>query len=223
MYSAKKVRFPIQIRHAAQAVAPLSPTKKPRVCGIFSTERARVSLLACGLRFREPSGSRITLLKMRKTPVSRPLPRSNLAPISNEKYLAKSEISFKRRGRDLNSRGFLRPATLAVWCLQPLGHLSKIFSRQSLDQKIVPRVCRGFFLKPVRCSLARIRPTRPPLQNKKMTIELKTEGAGLEPASPLRGPSFQDWCLTIRRNPPNSLLIFSQLWLPINLKYLLIS
>ena len=165
MYSAKKVRFPIQIRHAAQAVAPLSPTKKPRVCGIFSTERARVSLLACGLRFREPSGSRITLLKMRETPVSRPLPRSNLAPISNEKYLAKSEISFKRRGRDLNSRGFLRPATLAVWCLQPLGHLSKIFSRQSLDQKIVPRVCRGFFLKPVRCSLARIRPTRPPLQN----------------------------------------------------------
>ena len=30
----------------------------------------------------------------------------------------------------------------------------------------------------------------------------KAEGAGLEPASPLRGPSFQDWCLTIRRNPP---------------------
>ncbi len=27
-------------------------------------------------------------------------------------------------------------------------------------------------------------------------------GAGLEPASPLRGATFQEWFLTIRSNPP---------------------
>lgn len=31
---------------------------------------------------------------------------------------------------------------------------------------------------------------------------LHAEGAGLEPASPLRDPGFQDRCLAIRRNPP---------------------
>ena len=28
------------------------------------------------------------------------------------------------------------------------------------------------------------------------------EGVGLEPTSPLRSPSFRDWCLTIRRTLP---------------------
>ena len=41
-----------------------------------------------------------------------------------------SETLFEklRKGRDSNSRGVLSPATLAVWCLQPLGHLSIISS-----------------------------------------------------------------------------------------------
>lgn len=31
----------------------------------------------------------------------------------------------------------------------------------------------------------------------------KAESAGLEPASPFRGPGFRDRCLTIRRNSPS--------------------
>ena len=38
------------------------------------------------------------------------------------------QFPFWRKGRDSNSRGVLSPATLAVWCLQPLGHLSIVSS-----------------------------------------------------------------------------------------------
>lgn len=71
------------------------------------------------------SGSEVSNLTSRASLRRSNPPRgaSSCAALSYEKIPRETEF-FLRRGRDLNSRGFLRPATLAVWCLQPLGHLS---------------------------------------------------------------------------------------------------
>lgn len=52
-----------------------------------------------------------------------------------EKVNDKADFLQMRKGRDSNPRGVLSPASLAVRCLQPLGHLSVFFSKFSATKE----------------------------------------------------------------------------------------